>query len=533
MKKKYLAILFLTSSISALAAAPAKYKTCGAKVIEPKNSNGYYWARDCSTVYIMPPAKNLMKVDSISYSVSDQECSAIKISLDSYLGKIKKLQKKSGNQINAQEIKRLEKKIVSLNKQLEKITSSRINLLNQKEEVNLLMIPLKGAKNQLVKEQSSFDSSSYQYSSLARKINQIDKKISKIQSVLDSIDYQLQIISDKESAVSLSISKANEMIDGYGPVEENNLQEISRLLQEMNAQFAEYKSSYGGTVKVVMENKHTELHREFEKKNKSLVLQRMPVASSVQFKVSGMAGLVDEKMLSINIPGVRSDVDEAIDGYVSVHFGESLSGSVDISTLSACMLKVGQAKRDENIAKFSVNLLHKYDLSVKNDYTISYNLKDIYEKVKSNTSKGGLFKTSSISKIRESVSQSGKLKIEFRSEDPRDNFDKEAKNEIKDKFIARAVEQISQSRIANGSGQVLAMPEARELAARGMAEGLKKCPNLYCQIAGYALDLGSDLFGSKEVSAEFLRTQNFDHSEEVKETKSYTHYTTSTFYKDE
>ncbi len=523
-------ILGMLISTSAMAIAPSKYKKCDKKILEPKASTGFYWDENCSAVFVMPPAKNTLKIDSMALNVTDQECSGLKTVLDKFNANLKKI-KDSGKPsvTNQREIKRIEKKIISLNKQKEQLVGARISLLSQKEEVKVALIPIDKQIIFLEDELTALSPSDYKYSTLERKLAKLKKVKVRLEGGVEAVSLRIEVALEKEEKISELITTLKASIGAYMPPEDTTIEKITELYKKMNEVLSEPKSTAGGTLKVIMSNEHTDLVNQFKKKNRGVNIVRMPTDSSVQFKVSGMAGLVNEDPLEVNIPGVTEESDSVITGYSSIKYGESLSGSVRVSTLSSCMLKWGQQRNSDLGAHFVVNLLHKYNLSVKNDYTLEYNLSDIYKKVKSSTSKGGFFKTKSINSVSEYATQKGSLKVTFNSEDPRDNYDKEEKYQIKNEFVARTLEQISLSRIPYNSQVEMTLPEVRGNVATGLSRNVKKCKHLYCQIAGYALDLGNALFGSAEASATYLRSQNFNHTEVFNETKVYPHFTTSSF----
>jgi len=514
----------------AVAAMPSKYQACDKEIKEPKNSSGYYWANDCSALYVMPPVNNRIRVDSSALNITDQECKIQRNVMDLHLAKIGEITRRLKDEnINLREIKRLEKKIIKIAKKKERLTSARYKLIDTKGRVKIILIPIGKQLALKNKELERCHESTRTCFLVKNEIKKLKNKKNKIEIALEQVSTKLEIITEQESELAAQIFSAKNSIEGFLPAEEEALEKIRSLSNSLNEQLAEPRERVGGVIKVVMENMHTELVKAYKKKNRDIIIRKMPTQSSVQFKVEGMDGFLHEVVRHINIPGVVNTANNVMDGYTDLNFGESLTGSVDISALAACMLKMGKLSNKSQIAKFTVNLLYKYNLSSRNDYTMAYNLREIYSRIRKSTSKGGLFKTRSINSIVEETTQNASFLITFNAEDPRDNYDFKAKADLKAEFIGRSLEAMSLAYIPRGERPTLELPGARESGVQNTAKRVKKCSNYYCQMAAMALDMSHALFGNAEQSAEYLKTQDFMHTEHFIETKNYEYYGTSSF----
>ena len=94
MKGLKLALGVFVIANTALAAAPYKYTTCSTKQIRtPQNTNSYYWNQDCNGIFVLPPVKNIMKVDSMHLNVNADQCKSIDFLTSSYVKKINNIRR--------------------------------------------------------------------------------------------------------------------------------------------------------------------------------------------------------------------------------------------------------------------------------------------------------------------------------------------------------------------------------------------------------------------------------------------------------
>lgn len=522
---KKMAVAAFLISAPVLANIPNKYTKCDSqKIREPKGSTGYFWDQSCKTAYVLPPKTNTVRVDAFNSLVTEAECEGVYLLLDQYSKEIDQIQDSAELSVyEKRQLKLLMQTLVRTNTSLQKYTVSRIKLLEKK-------IDLQGKKvlveTQIVALKKNEDLNRYN-------IMQLENTLVKIESSMAQVNAKLEGLFEAETSLNEQLVATKMQVEELTTRESNTLDVISALLKKMNADLADMRSRNGGTVKVILENKHYELLNEFKRYNRGINLQRMPVDNSIQFAVNDIGGLVSEIEKDISIPGIMDQDNEVAPGFRSIVFGESLSGSVNISALSSCMILKGEKANKDLTAVFNVNSMYKYNLAVNNNYRLTYNKSEIYKKVKKHTTKGGLFKTKSINSISETTNIAGNLEVHFYSEDPRDNFSKEEKSKIMNDFVAKTIEEISTGYVR--SNPAITLPEARRNGASVGSDMLKSkdCPSVYCKYAAMALDLSNSLFGSATQTSEFLRKFNYKSTEEVKETRAYSHYGTATFVSEE
>jgi len=538
MKTTSIFIIISLANMSNIAHANvSKYHSCpqNGVVRVPENASGHLWSDDCATLYVLPSIANVMNVESISSEVSETECAAIESVIKSHAAKIAQLKvQMSRPGVNEREIVKIYEKIARLRKNQERLDRQRLSYLDRKGKIK---VPLIATTNNItfIKDEIALCTQRAQSCRQLEKDLQIQiENKHNLETGIMQIDSILATLVEQDGELERQVQDFQKIAGNLTPSDEVSLHEITNVLNELDTLTSKYSHEAGGIIKVYMENKHMDVLKDYQSMNRNLNIARIPTQSSVQFNVAGLDGALQESITidKISIPGIASTQDEVEDGYANILFGESLSGSVHISKMSACLLKRAEATRDDHLAKFTVNMLYKYQASVKSSYQLTYNFKKIYSKIRNKRSQGGLFKTKNIISLVQETNMDESLKVKFYSEDPRDNYDKLEKEKLKANFLARTIAHLSSGLVSFSPREELTMPTARNSGAQSGSTFMKdknNCDAKWCKYGAFSLDLSQDLFGDNATAAEYLEKFNYNSVEEFNETETNTYYGTSTF----
>jgi flagellar hook-basal body complex protein FliE len=203
----------------------------------------------------------------------------------------------------------------------------------------------------------------------------------------------------------------------------------------------------------------------------------------------------------------------------------SFNGRLDLSLFGACPLQdpftqaFPKKLKLKNLAGLiTPNVVYEYDLEATYKYTASYNLSTLASKIKKNSTSGGLFKTSSTSKLIETNESDSYFKFDMECDDQR--ICEQAKTEtafnIKLRLMKEVFDNISVTTL--GYNPILAnIPTPGASGAQTAADALRKCPDTYCQAGAVVLDIAQSIFGGSSATEEYIKRN--DHWAEEKVTE--------------
>ncbi len=305
----------------------------------------------------------------------------------------------------------------------------------------------------------------------------------------------------------------------------------------------DYDQGEGAVAQVIFENTHQNVVEEYRELNEGTEFSfiRMPVSTALVFNVRPPQedSLVEFKnaVRSFGIPGIKDGLSELLNtGVESTPFGTTLGGNMILSTVTGCALfdKNYDKPQEEMLERLtgymSANAYYKYQVQTNRNYTVKYNLAEIYKKVVKRTSKGGFFKTKSILDISEESKSDNSISITFNSNHTSNQFENvdAMVSSLRAEIIAQAISNLA--RVEGKDTQVnLNVGNPPKSGAEAASAGLKMCPHLYCQVGAVVLDIGHAIFGSKEQQASFLKQVNVDVVYTMEENKMVEYYDSYTF----
>lgn len=312
------------------------------------------------------------------------------------------------------------------------------------------------------------------------------------------------------------------------------LAEINRLREAERV----FTSTEGLVSKIIYTLDHEGLVGEYARLNPEIKgFVRLPLekayltiaAKDEALKQSG------SEVLDYQVPGLNKFSDE--EGQPpenSVYFGTAMSGRVRLNQKAACQLlsKFG-GRIPENLSAtllerhMSANITYAYGVNVRRQYYARYNFQKLFEHIAKQTQQGGFFSSKSINEVVERNESSSWFEFHSTSDDTR--FPNEILvQQLKTEMIDRVMGQIAIATVP-GSSTIPAHLTPGPKGADVAANALKKCPYVYCQVAGYVLDFLSATLGESQSVARFLSTVGSTSEERVNESKTLRFIGTSTF----
>lgn len=229
---------------------------------------------------------------------------------------------------------------------------------------------------------------------------------------------------------------------------------------------------------------------------------------------------------------------EKIDPAMKIAFNKSISipaadvigagtfnGRLDLSLFGVCPLKDPFSNEFPKKLKVKTlsglitpNVVYEYDLAATYTYKASYNLSTLASKIKKNSSSGGLFKTSTTSKIIEKNESDSYFKFEMDCDDARicEQLKTETAFSIKLRLVKEVFDNIALATMGynpSQGGPTSTGPSGAQTAA----EALRKCPNAYCQAGAIVLDVAQSIFGGTSATEQYIKTNDHWAGEEVTE----------------
>lgn len=540
MKKLILLSVFMSANALAV---PQLYTSCqnAKKIISPKESAGHVMSSDCHTVFVLPPKKGRVYLNAISPSISKTQCQIINSKLKSLNTQVEWIQDTmEANKLSKSEIQKLKKEKDLLRERSAEFKKAVAKLEGAVKTMES-KIGLQTAK--LAKAQSDLDACLENCDSLSKKVKRESDLLAKLE--LEKVGFEQKKTEylayvEVNSTRSAEIEKSIEA----GSIVDQDLQDRhDELLTSYQSFMDDFDKGEGAVAQVVFENTHQELVESYREKNEGAEFDfvTMPVSTALVFNVraSEESGLLEYQnaVRSYGIPGIKDSLSNLLSsGIDSTPFGASVGGNMILSTVTGCALfdksydKPNEEMLNRLAGYLSANAYFKYQVQTNRNYTVKYNLAELYKKIVKRSSKGGFFKTKSILDISEESKSDNTISIVFNSNHTSNQFENVDAmiSSLRAEIVAQAIQNLA--RVEGKDTQVnMNVGNAPKSGAEAASSGLKMCPHLYCQVGAVVLDIGHAIFGSKEQQASFLKTVNVDTTYTMDENRMVDYYGSYTF----
>lgn len=285
----------------------------------------------------------------------------------------------------------------------------------------------------------------------------------------------------------------------------------------MESVIRDFGNTPGAEASLLFSSDSGEILTKFRSMNKRLAINFMQVPVK-ETKLTFLSTTSEDKNLPIflfaNFPE-----GQAMNG--------SVSGKVVLSLLGACPLAGSFdtispfVTTDQFTAALPARLEYQYDLVSTIHYRAEYHRGGLAENIRKNSTRGGFFDSKTISKYSTSTRTEDWFKYFYKCDDSRVCEEQHDNNiiAIKERLMGDVL-----SNIALMKFDYPLAPEAAgkpgETGAQVASENLKKCPNIYCQIAAGVLDVMQATLGSESKVDNYINKENHWAWEDVKENRA-------------
>jgi hypothetical protein len=338
--------------------------------------------------------------------------------------------------------------------------------------------------------------------------------------------------------------------------DQTELKTLQDELTQLRAQRLTYNGIEGATAHFVYDLDMQGLVSRYQSANpgvhfEPLTLQRAYLSFSHK---DATAAADSSAVLSMNVPGLGRLPDapdtsalnagtpagpqtpDTIDATNTKIFGQSLSGNMTLSLVGICPYVNKQTgalpvKLEESSlrAHMVASVQYAYALQAFRSYRATYNLATYVSKLLENTTSGGFLSTSTVTSYVEKTKNDDWFTLETQSNDPRFYYPYLAQ-EIKANLTDRVLKAIAISKYG-GPVPSTGLIDPQANGASVAASGLHKCPNLYCQAAGFVLDVVAS-FGSTSAVNSFIASNNTASHDDVTEKTMLEYYGSGGFIGD-
>ncbi len=454
-------------------ATPTKYSKCALQIIEPQNSSGYFLSDDCQMAYILPPKQSQILINGYNPTVSSTTCVAIDALEESNaLNSLTEKQHAKTVQQKSQEITELEDLIASGD------------------------IPQGTTEEQLMDEVVS-----------------LQKKIEESLNLLFS-SYDRYIKRKGDYSVMEGGYGSFALVSDYS----NLVNEFAELNKELDVHFIKIplKTNYVSIIEKDFDQDDNRVEMKAVKRLRLASGDLLPLMNDVSAIVEGGVGYKPAS-------GVQKSI-----------FSEGISGEIEFSALGSCSLnrELGSMSDfDLETLETIVNAtaFYEYEVEVKRRYSVTYNFKEFVHILRETSKKGGFFSRKTLTRLIDNRKTSSWIEFHSQSNDSTYEYSDEDIKAIKAEFMDRALRQIIDVR-SDGKASALALidPTGKN-GATAIADELKNCPHVYCQIGAAGFRVLDSIFGSTKATSELLKTIEGEAHETVEEKKMVKLVGSSTF----
>lgn len=499
---------------------PTKFTKCSAP-ISPAESSGHYFSADCSTLYVLPPNIAQVTLTGISPSLQSNFCQTV--------GSLLSVYDKSAQALSDAVAKAVSTSGSGSIPAVQKCSSERSELALGRALVASLSANVQVITDNVsaIKTQISLCSNSCGYLQLALQTQQSalvqqQQKLSKVKVVTSYLEAETKScpVTEPTTDVSGDVAKlqtqANATADSYLQI------------------YSHFGTIEGATASMLFETKWQALIASYKSLNPNLDIERMPVEMTLTFTATRSTGASLPAVFSVSVPGLSpelrsSDLINALSDNSSVQIGDSLGGQIVFSALGACAVGL-VGTHPVNVSQISpqlvANVTYKYYVQSERKYKVHYNLEELYKRIKSVSSSGGLFRSSYDTSVTNMSASDEVITVDIESDDPKNAFPDTADFilDVKRGVLDRALQQVARATLPRDATTSLPTISAGTPAAPEMAKKLHECPNWYCQAGAIVLDLGSALFGGADASSKYIEQNHISNSESVSDKRMVPEY---------
>lgn len=493
---------------------PRLGKAC-AQFRTPTGTAGVLFDRECKTAFILPPVAGEFKIESIAPSASVSQCGVIGSAVSAVSGQLTNHAAKIsrapiGPQRAAQCLRYIKAKAFldgAAEIRQRQLADYRLQVVaaetaladcrkaaSSPNECLLGELTLNTAKSQETALKITANSDAQLSSAVAAEVTQCGD------------------VGKLEAATDIEVAEGEDRA------------KLIEILDEVWNISTKYHSVEGATLSVLLTADVAKLLKEAQQANPSFVVQHVPLSMALIMSANTKEGIQFPAALKVDVPLLpamgrtfattsTSPTQQAPTPQI---FGPTASGYVTLSLPAACAANIGLGtnRAPEVRPYFAVNAVYKYPVEVGTKILVTANFDEIYKRIVENTSKGGLFRTSSSSKITDYTKSDDVIKVEFRSTEEI-SIEERSKliTQVKTEVVGRALDLVAREYVP-GVGP-LPLPSVQTSGAKEAARGLREnCAHQYCQVGAVVLDVAAAVFGGSSSISSFIKEKRISVTQE-------------------
>lgn len=563
---KFLACCFLFLPALSLTALPSLTNKCGEKNISislPTNSDIIAYDKECSTVFVGPPAKGTAQVVSATSSGNLSFCPAVKTLPNVAIKLMQSIEYWTTQFANATdeaialENAINEKRSILIDFQEEQRTLEK-QLAYREEQLTDFITKIKEARERLDEcqllnrineacaslEKELFDS----------KWNYLDYKkmhINPLKEQIFEVEQKTRNLERKIKQITLNITDNNEIFEA-------NKKRLNSLRNEAIEEYSIFGRLEGITAQIIFESKWGD-QIEWAKRNnphRELHIEALPVTRSRLFvdnaNISSNSLNIPSTLLYAAVPGFAKSgtvKDVLPSGDMSVNNLEAeispngslisgVSGKIILSLIGACPLTNNENIIQRNLnfkdltTHITINTINEYPMLHGRRHTVTFRASKFAEEIEKRTEKGGFFQTSSINGIIKENFSDNDFKVEFEIDPGAPEYSQTEKalikNEAKKEILDRVLKEIGV--VHELSKQKPPVPASIKQSGAGMIYAEAPCFGWeYCYAAKFVIGALDSIFGEKEALNNFKVKNNHQVNYSYSDAKPSTYSFVTTF----
>ncbi len=531
------------------------------QIQDPNNSNGYYFSRDCHTVYVLPPTIGQIKIRGVQDQFDAETCRAYTTPLDILQRHEDALNQASRELARAaREVQARHGVINTLKKSCDQIDGEVDQLQKTSDELTSMKTAYQDDKQAL---KSQIASCLKKNGGESVECERLQQTLTTINDVLDKMDNAIYRVApalalakvDSASCANDRDKRIREIVnqDSQFQAASNKFETESQNLEKaLDSELSGLIRSPGGNMSVTVESNQYNMVQQYKTLNSKLAAAAdltfvpMPINKGVisfDWITDGLTAniptIIRSDVFGLSATnGERSSLGAQMmtkgDANMNVLFGNAAGAELQFNLYTACRLLQATPGEDmndllKNIAsELSMTMTFRYALQAHETLHVRYSESELYKLMKESSTSSGLFTSSTATSLTESSNASQWIIVHVTSDDPKAEWPHPEKMalDIRQQYLNRALMKVATSYLTSQQAQQL------EPGADGAAKAsqvLHKCTYLYCQYAAFGLDLGNALFGGSDSSASTTRAASAVAEQVVKITQPVQHTGTQAY----
>ncbi len=297
--------------------------------------------------------------------------------------------------------------------------------------------------------------------------------------------------------------------------------DLKDLYVDFNRMFDAHSLREGGRAAISFNSGWTENLQRLSAQNPNYSFEKISTKNAViragAYSKNNL--LIGGSILAFEVGGSSADGRLSLEAYP-----ENFSGNVVLNLLAVCPLlhpdwfDIKVPNKPENMT-YGITVGYEYPAAMKYEITAHYNMRRMYEAIKSQGTNGGFFSSDSWSDQDEQEYFKDSFWVDWKIQDEKFVMTTEQKLSINADLRRQVMSRMAAQLVMNNPGAQAALGELPKTGAVVLANSLDKtCPlNVYCKGASIVLNVLQAIFGTSGTQ------QTLSQLTDVEMTDSYSH----------